>query len=244
MDIHRLTALLLTLLVLVASCSNNPKTQSQDEAKNEITKAFPRLKAKYAAPDSGKSHPISYQFIKQEYYLEDENQLFTGTLTNNQWQDSLKIKGTFKDGKVQEVVSWFPDGSKNTETKVQPDNENYKYVTTTWYPTGELKSRYNNRTGERYFKSGDLQTEWDETSVTDYWKNGQRRTYRSLKSNSRVSILDGTFKTWHNNGELSVKGQYTRGNRDGKWIHRDSTGTIEKIVIYSNGKRDSTITNP
>lgn len=244
MDIQRLIPLLLPLLILISSCSNNSTTQSQDGPQNEITKAFPRLNTKYAAPDSGKSRPTSYQFIKQEYYLEDENQLFTGTLTNNQWQDSLKIKGTFKDGKVQQVASWFPDGSKNTETTVQPDNEKIKYVTTTWYPAGELKSKYNNRTGKRYFKSGDLRTEWDETSVTDYWKNGQRRSYRSLKNSNRVSTLDGIFKTWHSNGELSAKGHFVSGKRDGKWIHRDSLGKVEKIVIYSNGERDSTITNP
>ena len=233
--------LALLLLALVFSCSNNNSGSSHQNQQDQILAAFPDLRIK---GNSGNSSSTQNQFLYRQYYLNEGEKPYSGKLINDQWKDSLTAVGTFDNGKLQKFLSRYPNGNKRSVMEIRPANGDIPYQTKTWYYTGALQSKYDNVDGVRYFKNGNVQTEWNASTVTEYWKNGNRKMHRSLKDSTQTSILDGPFKAWHKNGHLSVKGTFTNGRKDGKWVHRNSAGQIEKVEFFDNGKRDSTITNP
>lgn len=236
----------LFIIGLACSCNNDSKTTSfqfVNEINDEILAAFPGLRARHQFEDDGKPQGIKNYYLDQEYYLEEEEDLFTGTLTSKHFNDSLKVKGIFKDGKIRQFITWYPNGVKKSEMMLQPESKDIQYVTTTWYNSGALKSKYNNLEGKQYYESGNLKTEWDATSATDYWENGEPQAYWPLEHKSADSMLHGTSMAWHKNGTLRIKGDYVNGKKDGRWTHQDSLGKMEKVIFYNKGAVDSTVVN-
>jgi len=57
-------------------------------------------------------------------------------------------------------------------------------------------------------------------------------TYPSGKTWSLNTFIgglkDGTYKTWHPNGQLNISGNYTLGVASGHWQFMDSTGSVTR----------------
>ncbi|NGP88742.1 toxin-antitoxin system YwqK family antitoxin [Fodinibius halophilus] len=202
--------------------------------------AFPKLELSGNSYTNKKALLDSTHFTDRTYYLKDKEQTFTGTLENKNWNDSLKTKGIFKNGKIQTFTSWYPNGEKNSKMVVTPDSTDQQYRTTTWYYSGALKSRYNKHSGKRYFEDGSLKSKWNKKKAIDFWENGNPKAIWPLKNNKRVSFYHGEFTGWYPDHTISAKGTFKDGRKHGKWVYHDSTGTIEKIIYYKNGKADST----
>ncbi len=48
---------------------------------------------------------------------------------------------------------------------------------------------------------------------------------------------DGEYKSWYQNGQFSVVGQYKMGKPIGKWIYYHNDGSISEVSMY---KEDGT----
>ncbi|WP_138430955.1 toxin-antitoxin system YwqK family antitoxin [Fodinibius saliphilus] len=236
--------LLLFLPLLLVSCQSTDRSvgePSLDQETDQILAVFPELELRDSTSGSNIEQNDSTHFIDHIYYHKGKNAPFTGSMVNKTWNDTLKAKGFFEEGRIQRFVSWYPNGNMNSEMIVTPDSTDAKYITTTWHHSGTLKSKYNRHSGKRYFESGTLKSKWNKNRAFDFWENGNPKAIWPLEKDGEISFYHGEFTAWNPNNTISTKGIFKDGRKHGKWVYRDSTGSIEKIIIYKNGKADSTI---
>ncbi len=129
-----------------------------------------------------------------------------------------------------------------------------KYTEEFYFDNDTLRSRY-----IRYFPDGNLQ------SRVDYWggEHGNEEMYEErYYNNGRLLAKTGTATDrnelyyedgkpwtlvvfmnrdkreehyWHSNGRHLDESYWKNGKRHGKWIQRDSTGTVTRNEVYRNG---------
>lgn len=247
MTLSRIKLLLLipAATLLFAACQNGPqknKSRYVNDIFDEVLTSFPELEATYSYEDSTVSEVGDSYYLTQVYYRDSKDQPFTGKLTDRHWNDSLKAEGIFEDGKVQRYTTWHPNGNRFKVYNL--DHKNGKITHKSWHVTGELASEVEDGITTSYYKSGAVKSVSTDTSSTDYWENGNKKTYWPLENGRADFKPHGEWKAWHENGTLGIQGTFVNGKKDGRWLHHDSTGTLTKIVIYDMGAVDSTITNP
>ncbi|MCC6601428.1 MAG: hypothetical protein IT223_12260 [Crocinitomicaceae bacterium] len=98
---------------------------------------------------------------------------------------------------------------------------------------------------EREYYSGnpDKKT-FKEWSYKSGLKNGEARSYRengaiwSLNTFTN-DTLNGPYKTWQENGKPFIEGQYTMGEKSGKWTFYGKNGDVARTFDYDT--MDSTM---
>ena len=100
-----------------------------------------------------------------------------------------------------------------------------------------------------YYEDGSLQQEamYKDNTGNGIWKNYFRDHKNVVKEEVTVSEnkINGPFKEYYPNGKLYAKGHKIEVNEgpdafeayDGKVEVYDSTGTLEKILTFENGKQ-------
>lgn len=137
--------------------------------------------------------------------------LFTGV--RNQWHPNGQkaFETTFREGKLEKVLSWHSNGQKSSEITYR-DGKITDGILVTWHPNGQKAS-------ESAFRDGEI---IDGISVT-WHENGQKAwemPYRDGKYN-------GTNITWHPNGQKASETHYRDGMHDGtNYVKWDKDGQI------------------
>lgn len=92
------------------------------------------------------------------------------------------------------------------------------------------------RTGERktYFESGKLLSSGN---INSKGYNGEIIYFSVKKSvvkiaNYKNGVLHGKFKEFHEGKNLKTKGQYTFGNKSGKWLYFDKFGKKTSTILF------------
>lgn len=216
-------------------------TQQMQEMQDDILNAFPELEAVYDISSTGLPDSVDNYYLFQSYRMKGEDELFSGTLVNENWKESLKVEGVFEKGKIRQFNTWYPNGNRRSAMTVTTENPDVQYVTTNWSPSGILQAKYTDAAGEKYFNDGSLKEEWNARGATSYWPNGHKKSYLPLEDSTEADRFHGEARAWHQNGTLGVTGTYRFGKKDGDWVHRDSLGNLIKTVKYDRGKVDTTI---
>ena len=116
-----------------------------------------------------------------------------------------KVELTYPDGKAKVVV--YID--KETEEKVME---------------------------KELYQNGKTKMEWNFKSEL---KNGEAKSFRTdgkpWSAHTYVNdTLQGPYKTWHENGQLYMDGQYNKGKKTGIWKFFKPDGGLEKEINFDN----------
>jgi antitoxin component YwqK of YwqJK toxin-antitoxin module len=71
-------------------------------------------------------------------------------------------------------------------------------------------------------------------------KNGPAMAFRDGNGNPwslhtyTNDTLDGPYKTWHENGNLFIEGQYVKGQKAGNWRFFNQNGELDKEVNFND----------
>lgn len=127
------------------------------------------------------------------------------------YEELLKVKPDYKFGDTIR--------QRITELKRQPEKIGVELVVTKY------------RSG----KNGITYTRVDDKNVIcrGYYETGQMR----FQENIVDGYENGEYKSWFDNGHLSVVGQQKNGDGIGKYIYYNYDGSIHQVVIY---KEDGT----
>ncbi|NRA11302.1 MAG: hypothetical protein HRT57_05030 [Crocinitomicaceae bacterium] len=68
-----------------------------------------------------------------------------------------------------------------------------------------------------------------------YWYKAQH--VLSTQGNSSGTLLHGKFETFYSNKQLSSKGQFNKGLKQGHWLYWRKDGTLEKSENWSMGRQ-------
>jgi antitoxin component YwqK of YwqJK toxin-antitoxin module/tetratricopeptide (TPR) repeat protein len=137
----------------------------------------------------------------------------------------------YKDGKLEgESTSYFWVGTPNTITRYHADKEEGAKIT--FYDNGDTSLI-------EHYSAGEL--------------DGEVRSWSHLGlevvASYRNGLLDGVYKKYYPNGQLTDSGLYTKGKQEGEWkwwyanghlktinhlLHDEDEG--EKTVYYDNGQ--------
>lgn len=151
------------------------------------------------------------------------------------------------------VYSKFYDDGKALETS------NYKNgkldgVRTLFHPNGKVMQEENYIDDKlegkltSYFEDGSLQQEaiYKDNTGDGIWKNYFKDQKNVVKEEITVANnkINGPFKEYYPSGKLYAKGKKIEimdgvDSYDGKVEVYDSTGTLQKILIFENGKQIS-----
>ena len=84
-------------------------------------------------------------------------------------------------------------------------------------------------------KTGSLRNGKQDGSWTSYHTNGQLDS----KGNYKNGMVVGSFISYHDNGQLMTKGEFKNGKSDGSWVGYKQDGTLWKEFTgtFKNGKR-------
>jgi antitoxin component YwqK of YwqJK toxin-antitoxin module len=182
----------------------------------------------------------------------------------NSWHEDGQKNSevNYKDGKVYgEWNTWYENGQKKSE-------RNYKDGKwTKWYENGQKKFEYYYKAGET-MKMGEAGQSYAETYGDDIesyvvYKNkiltlgdtiiwGSEQSWESLLLNmkqpapgapadvlkGKLSILDGEFTVWHENGKKSIEGNYKDGKVYGEWNTWYENGKKKFEINYKDGNLD------
>lgn len=66
------------------------------------------------------------------------------------------------------------------------------------------------------------------------WKSADGQLLR--KETFRAGNWHGAYESYHENGKLSLKGQYTDGKKDGVWVYTHDTGTPYRKQTFKMGE--------
>jgi antitoxin component YwqK of YwqJK toxin-antitoxin module len=70
------------------------------------------------------------------------------------------------------------------------------------------------------------------------YENGNpKEKYQVVEKKDGSFIKDGYYKTWHENGQIELSGDYNDNKKVGKWKSYYSTGKIEEEGKYENGQK-------
>lgn len=86
------------------------------------------------------------------------------------------------------------------------------------------------------YQNGKTKMEWNFKSEL---KNGEAKSFRTdgkpWSAHTYVNdTLQGPYKTWHENGQLYMEGQFVKGKRSGKWTFFNPDGSIEKEIDFDS----------
>ena len=152
----------------------------------------------------------------------------------NRYYDDGKIVevANYKNGKLNGVRTLFHSNGN----KMQEEN----------YIDDKLEGKVTS-----YFEDGSLQQEavYKDNSGNGIWKNYFKDQKNVVKEEITIveNKINGPFKEYYPNGKLYAKGKKIEINEgidafdsyDGKVEVFDSTGTLEKILTFENGKQIS-----
>lgn len=133
------------------------------------------------------------------------------------------------DGAKETIEKYYGNGQRESvEIWVNGLREG-KYLT--WHINGEKEN-------EAFFENG-LQV-----GKTQKWaNNGQLIALNQFgivhsRTEGTSSVLVGKYRTYFNNGQKAVKGQYVSGKKSGKWLEWNESRTLISKANYLNGAKD------
>lgn len=181
-----------------------------------------------------------YELISSGYI--DTNGYKTGLWEEYNSNGDIVAKGKYVRGRRQgKWEFYYPNGQK--EQLGEYDKGKYVGVWKWYYPGGELwkeEEFYNNREEGLYVEydilgnilvegeyfDGEREGLWT-TVINDYKAVGKYVT----------GLMDGKWKHYFQNGNLSYEGNYIQGNPDGKHKYFYPDGTLKEEQIYNSGIR-------
>jgi antitoxin component YwqK of YwqJK toxin-antitoxin module len=148
------------------------------------------------------------------------------------------------------VITYFPDGSKESEGQMATNNSSIKVGTwKTYYPDGKIKdittfvNGKKNGVATHFFENGKIADSSRYKNgtfygvVKFYYPNGQLNFedyYDTTDTRRRI------FKLWYPSGRLSQTGEKIKGKMIGKWYKYYDDGNIESVSFYDTlGNKDS-----
>jgi antitoxin component YwqK of YwqJK toxin-antitoxin module len=70
----------------------------------------------------------------------------------------------------------------------------------------------------------------------EFYSNGQLKTKTNHQSKNDGRDKHGLFESFHENGQLSVRGNWKDGNREGLFEWFDEDGYLILIMTFKNGE--------
>ncbi len=90
--------------------------------------------------------------------------------------------------------------------------------------------------GRELYQNGKTKMEWNFKSDQ---KNGEAKSFRAdgkpWSAHTYLNdTLQGPYKTWHENGQLYIDGQYNKGKKSGLWKFYKPDGSVEKEINFDS----------
>ena len=172
-----------------------------------------------------------------------KGRVYTGNFERYYEDGTLAQKKTFNDkGKTEGVVEYYHTNGQ-IELSFTTDNGKEAGQATRYWPNGDLKETIVFDEKGEGVSSGEIARINPEIKLDD--KNddakeiiAQGETNKGAdKSATGVKIKDGYHKTYNDNKDILMDGEFKSGKLfDGKHYIYDENGLLEKIEIYNNGK--------
>ena len=77
----------------------------------------------------------------------------------------------------------------------------------------------------------------DREARTESWEDGSPKAEWEVVVRDGVEVRDGSFRSWHANGEEASRGRYEDGERTGKWRFWHDNGRKAAQGRYEGGLR-------
>ncbi len=171
--------------------------------------------------------------VVESYFVNKKNPAEKVDVYNRYYDDGKIVEvANYKNGKLNGVRTLFHSNGN----KMQEEN----------YIDDKLEGKVTS-----YFEDGSLQQEavYKDNSGNGVWKNYFKDQKNVVKEEITIveNKINGPFKEYYPNGKLYAKGKKIEINEgidafdsyDGKVEVFDSTGTLEKILTFENGKQIS-----
>lgn len=251
-----LSALLVTTAVIAYSQPNLACYKDTAMVEENIYKKDTvwTVKPIYQTGDWNLFYDYALTKLKSEYHYTDQGvktgiwkEFYKGGVLRSEWDFTSPLVPLYPPGK-----EWFVNGKVKIERTQSADT-----VTETQYYANGRMSVYNkwDKKGmwvlhREWCEAGQLLIDYNPTvsqpaAVKKYHCNG------NLKSeyNWYVFGFSGAYKEYHENGKISVEGQYTEkpvdqpvfmARKTGTWTYYDNKGKVTKTEKWENGKLVST----
>lgn len=203
------------------------------------------------------THPvISYydtttKVKKEEYLVNTKTGHKDGLYRSYYESGALKTEMIYKDGHIEDTVKKYYDDGKTIEEKSLYKNDQLNGTRTLYYPNGKVEQveHYTDDKFDGPFVSfyeqgqkhevGQFANEFRTGKWLLYYKDGRLKS--EYLYNGKSNDENGPYKEYFKDGKIAEEGQMIEGDNDGPVTYYDSTGAINRIRIYANGRplRDS-----
>ncbi len=172
----------------------------------------------------------------------DSNGFKTGTWEEYFPDEKLKASGKFENGFRQGKWEFYYNGG-NKEQTGEFDKGKYVGIWKWFYPTGELwkEEEYYNNKAEGFYIEYDIN---GNVLVEGEYFDGEKEGNWITVINDHKAVgkyitglMDGKWKHYYQNGNLSFEGNFVQGNADGKHKYFYPDGTLKEEQDYSMGIR-------
>lgn len=65
--------------------------------------------------------------------------------------------------------------------------------------------------------------------MVEHWPNGYSKTETTYRTSGRTREAHGSFRSWHENGQLEAKGRFEGGRRVGVWTYFGPDGQRDAV---------------
>jgi antitoxin component YwqK of YwqJK toxin-antitoxin module len=132
--------------------------------------------------------------------------------------------GACTNKRVEEkVVAAYPDGKPKTVNYFNPETQE-KVMEREFYDNEKTYLEWNFSDGKKNGESSSFRKDGKPWSTHTYLND----------------TLHGPYKTWHENGQLYMNGQFNQGKKSGMWFFYDNTGKEIKKIDFDSVVPDST----
>jgi len=202
------------------------------------------------------NHGIDGALTKSTYFpdgsLWKENRAKEQFLNGKQnvWWTNGNLKSTYQyefDLLVGSAKEWYEDG----RIKLQDNSCDTFRCVMTYYPSGQLESKYKTDLEGSYVGSSEFYCENGQLiSITNHYSLVSNREFRYCNGSLwkkgdmyQNLVWIGDYVEYFEDGSVMSKGTYTKQSvgyesvKDGRWEYYDDEGAISKTELWVNGTK-------
>jgi len=154
-----------------------------------------------------------------------------GTVTEYREDLTRNSESVYEQGEKVEEIFYNKRGLEELSKSKQPSNQVFTRVDEITTPAGEYVQREGYDQPKGIFINHGKAQVWSEKDGPLYEEGIFRR-----------GKLHGLVVRYYPDGKKEFEGTYKDGKQDGIWIYWDSTGAVERLVIYKDNEIKSELT--
>ena len=147
------------------------------------------------------------------YYPLEGDEPFTGRVEWTYNEGGVAARITYQQGRLVTRKGYYRNGQMLNALTLDADT---LVSSVTWYPSGQMKTKYERGDVKQWYESGQLRAVWKTDSA---------------------GILQGKATAWYPDGTLMGIEHYQDGKLDGERMMYDSTGTLTDRGHFRKGQR-------